>query len=134
MDEKQEKLARAMTKKNHRCVSQWETAQVTALAPGYRNVFSAKNGETIYPCPALLLQQLVAETEGWQVENQDGTTREARLEHKYEPPYFTRVVYADDNGEGYLDAACDREGYLFTLHPDEKYEPPGRLLTTGKQT
>lgn len=89
-----------------RIIEKWETAAVTALPPGWVNVYQDDDGtEYTEPSPALLLQ-----------ENRVTSRRTGehwRDEH-HQPPYSTRVVAASqDPGYGW-EPANDLSNYLRT--------------------
>lgn len=92
------------TGKPERTIEYWETVAVTALPPGWRNVYAQDDGSEEYtPCPAILLQEHRYD-EIWSGEEQAGL----RVRRKnIVPPYETRAVYADDQGSGWLDRAED---------------------------
>lgn len=89
-------------------IESWETIAVTALPPGWRNVYRTGDGtfeET--QCPAILLQEKRGESDG-----RDFYFRSA------EPPYETRAVFAA--GEYcYLEAADLIASYVGTIGPGE---------------
>ena len=78
----------------------WVTVAVTVLPPGWRNVFFDADGTPdAHPCPAALLQ-----------ENR-GT----------EPPYETRVVFADWD-HGCLHPAAESTGFAGIIGPGQSPE------------
>ena len=102
-----------------RSVTHWETVGVTALPPGWRNTFSQGDGLTVTPCPALLLQEDRGTTFSWDEPEGDHFKRVARYEEA-EPPYETRVVFADfDPGMAELAPAADCDNYSGTIGPGQ---------------
>lgn len=97
-----------MAEKPRRRVIEWETVAVTALPPGWFNVYKDEGKQLITPCPALLLQEARAVS--------DDPTGSVKTVH--EPPYETRVVFADfESGELY--PANDLGNYQTTTGPSE---------------
>lgn len=109
--------------KQNRCfVEHWETIAVTALPPGYRNVFDGgEDGQMYSPCPALLLQELRETVEAWDEESGGGKFRQLSKTHRETPPYMTRVVFADTDGDS-LEPASDCANYTRTLAPGEELD------------
>jgi len=104
-----------------RHVEVWETVAVTALPPGWRNVFSDIDDSRAAhesPCPAVLLQELREGHRAEDVPMAGGQVDVKTTVTRYDPPYETRVVFADW-GEGELSPAHEIGNYLHTLGPDE---------------
>jgi len=89
-------------------VARWSTISVTPLPLGYVNEYEGEGQRWRSPCLALLLQQLT-ETETFRGSRRIGV-------ELYEPPYATRVVYADDDGFGELLPALDLDYYEGTRY------------------
>lgn len=85
-------------------VEHWTTVAVTALPPGWVNVYAVNGKEFKEMCPALLLQEH-RET------NHAGDERNVTSEKM---PYDTRVVFAATADVNGLDAACDVGNYIRT--------------------
>jgi hypothetical protein len=116
------------TKPRKRYVEVWETVAVAALAPGWRNVFKVEGTEpAVVACPAVLIQELRVVDHCTDTPNSDPGGPAFRLtvrpEHK-EPPYETRVVFADHDCGG-LDAVTEVSNYVTTIGPDEPVPPCG---------
>lgn len=81
----------------------YETVAVTALPPGWRNVYRREDGtlDDSDPCPAILLQER-------RVEHQQSTA----------PPYTT-IAVAACMGEGWLSPACEEPGFVATIGPGQ---------------
>jgi hypothetical protein len=103
-------------------VELWTTIAVTALGPGWENVFAGDcegdgDGLVVTPCPAVLLQELRETSQWWDEPTGDPATgrfrRRSRSKH-LQAPYDTRVVFADLDDCGGLDAACDVSNYSTT--------------------
>lgn len=95
--------------------TRWETVAVTALPPGWRNVYRTADG-TLYeiPCPAILLQENCGTTTVW-------TERDGERLHHFdaaEPPYETRAVFADTD-YGHLESAMGAGDYPATVGTDD---------------
>lgn len=100
--------------KPSRHIQFWDTIAVTALPPGWVNIWRNADGtEYIEPCPAMLLQECRERSIVWDVPQPDGTTKIRSQDIKETQPYETRVVYAQsepdsasivdiDNYAGYL--------------------------------
>lgn len=103
---------------NRRWIENWETVAVTALPPGWRNVYRDDNGGLFTDhCPALLLQEHRSDTECWDEPQGDGQpARFSKREKARESPYQTRVVFAADQG-GWLDDATEVANYAHTIGP-----------------
>jgi hypothetical protein len=88
----------------------WQTCAVTALPPGWLNVYRAPGDATasfvVSPCPAILLQEKVTVYNAACFEGVPWTER------------ITRTVYATsgpvDVKPGQLEAACDIRTYVNT--------------------
>lgn len=88
-------------------VEHWTTIAVTALPPGWFNVYGSDNEPSFSEvCPALLLQEHRETSHAGEERN---VTREKL-------PYDTRVVYAAGVGdaEGTLSVASEASNYLLT--------------------
>lgn len=86
----------------------WETTSVTALPPGWVNQHKQDDGTVDEcACPALLLQELRTT-----VRSEDGN----EVEEIHEPPYRTRVVFADLDDFGGLDDAAAVSNYIATVY------------------
>lgn len=102
----------------YRRIENWTTVAVTALPPGWRNVYVLDDGTvTSYACPAMLLQENRADSESWEIQTPTGPSRACR-KIELEPPYDTRVVYAEDE-DGWIDAANNTGNYAGTVGPTE---------------
>ena len=101
-----------------RFAEMWETVAVTALPPGWRNVYKHDDGDTASACPAVLLQELRETVRYEDVTKADGTPRIKEEATRREPPYETRVVFAD-YGDGGLEPAGDMSNYVGTLAPGD---------------
>lgn len=85
-------------------VEHWTTVAVTALPPGWFNVYrDDDDSEMVEPCPALLLQENREVSHAGEVRNVE----------KQEPPYDTRVAFGDASG-GTVEPACEVSNYLRT--------------------
>ena len=105
-----------------RSVDYWDTIQVTALPPGWVNIWQLEDGrEHAEPCPALLLQECRNRLNIWEVPQPDGTTKTRHQDAKQTPPYDTRVVYAQSEPDVPLvvDTQNDYFGYLRTEYRAE---------------
>lgn len=72
----------------------WTTVAVTALPPGWVNVWRNPDGtEFAEPCPAILLQECRARTKSWNEPRPDGTPNLRIVELEVRVPYETRVIY-----------------------------------------
>jgi hypothetical protein len=99
---------------NERWTYDWRTVSVTALPPGWVNVFREDDGtEFTEPCPALLLQELVNETERWDEPVGDGTYHLRSVDYPAEEPRSTRAVYGSFDGAE-LEPATDADNYCGT--------------------
>lgn len=97
----------------------WQTIQAQALPHGYKNVYQDEDGYIIEPCPALLVQELRE------------TLRVDRQDIKHEPPYDTRVVYADGGDPALgLEPASEASNYVKTLLPGEEFNPDAPASST----
>lgn len=94
---------------------QWWTVQVTALPPGWYNRYDGDTEDD--PCPAVLLQEHRSSDH---YEDTDGSGTVRRRREYHEPPFETRVVFADPNAyaDGYLDDAHAMDSYLLTYYRD----------------
>jgi hypothetical protein len=110
-----------MTNPRPRVIMHWETVGVSALPPGWRNTFRQGDGElTASPCPALLLQEHRGDTRAWDEPAGDHWQVQTRDE-PLDPPYETRVVFADfDPGMAELVSADDAGNYAGTIAPGEE--------------
>ena len=118
-----------MTEKlNYHSVEHWRTIGVTALPPGYCNLYKEREGgaDILSPCPALLLQELLYTGESWDAPAaKEGHFRRAEVhKHDKDKPCPTRVVFADTDEFGYLSPACDISNYDVTLAPGELEPKP----------
>lgn len=97
----------------------WRSVAVTALPPGWRNVFSDDDGRYTAACPAVLLQELREVIHVTRVLREGSDTpRYASRTVRLEQPYETRVVFAfADCDNGHLDAACELDSYEQTVGP-----------------
>jgi hypothetical protein len=84
----------------------WRTIAVTALPTGWRNVYRDDDELMQTPCPAMLLQEYVADT-GPTPTSPDVPCKQ---------PYQTRVVFADYDGVNIM-PANDASNYVETLPP-----------------
>jgi hypothetical protein len=92
----------------------WKTIAVTPLPPGWRNVFAGDDGTPeAHPCPAVLLQ----ENCGTFVAQEGKRT----VFGAAEPPFGTRVVFADRDG-GYLCPAVESDGFIGVIGPGQAPE------------
>jgi hypothetical protein len=99
---------------------EWTTVAVTALPPGWRNVYRMDDGTThSWPAPALLLQECRATTQVYELSTADGPPQVHTSTSPAEEPYSTRVVYAEDHEGGYVGAAEDTANYAGTWPPGE---------------
>jgi hypothetical protein len=104
-----------------RHIDVYQTVAVTALPPGWRNVFSDiddSSGEHESPCPALLLQELRECHQVEDVRRAGGQLESKTTVSHQDAPYETRVVFADW-GEGELTPAIELNNYVRTLSPTE---------------
>jgi hypothetical protein len=105
-------------------VEHWETIAVTALPPGWRNVFDFDDGTMIEsPCPAVLLQELRSTSRCEDVPQPDGTLSVQSDRQRHEPPYEMRVVFATFDA-GVLHPVDELDNYLDTLAPTEPGAAP----------
>lgn len=90
----------------------WRTMRVTALAPGWRNVFTEEDGSPTYTMsPALLLQERYAKL----YPSLDNSR--PPLEIAYDEPRATRVVFAQVTRTGELTSVLESNNYVQTLAP-----------------
>jgi hypothetical protein len=99
----------------HQVFKQWTTIAVTALPIGWRNVFSGGSDgkEFSEPCAAILLQEERSFVHYWGEARGDRTVVSRESEHRHEPPFQTRVVYASDRN-GSLETVFEFSNYLRT--------------------
>ena len=98
-----------------RHIQHWITVAVTALPPGWRNRFRDDDGSIhSSDCPALLVQEHRMTTYCWDEPPRGEHTEDEREQ----PPYATRVVFAD-NDAGELTAAKEIDNYIGTVGPGE---------------
>jgi hypothetical protein len=104
---------------NRRHHTPWETIAVTALPPGWRNVFRQGEGDSLaeHPCPAILMQEARATSVSWD-EYPGGQPVRRSKETIAEPPCETRAVFADFDGAD-LCPASDAGNYERTVGPGE---------------
>lgn len=103
---------------NRICIVEWETIAVTALPPGWHNVYRLDDKTVqVSPCPAILLQEARAETMAWD-EYKDGRPERCTRTEPAEPPFETRAVFADCDGAD-LCPASEARNYERTLGPGE---------------
>lgn len=74
-------------------VEEWRTIAVTPMPPGWVNIFDVDGQQTAWPCPAILLQQLVSSYTLYHYP--DHTVREKRIE--FQEPYETRATFANSS-------------------------------------
>lgn len=75
----------------------WTTIAVTALPPGWVNVWRQSDGtEYAEPCPAMLLQECRTRTKTWTETRPDGTPNPRYVELEATSPYDTRVIYGQN--------------------------------------
>lgn len=109
-----------MDRRPDRIVSHWETIAVTALPPGWRNVYTQSDDtETTSPCPAILLQEHRLDSHCWDIPRADGTMSLHFQDKPCEQPYETRAVFADFDG-GNLEPVNDVGNYSRTVGPGEE--------------
>lgn len=110
-----------MSTKNpqRRVVEVWTTISATPLPPGWRNVYRTPDGGTLtHDAPALLVQEL-REVVTWTVTpHEDRPDEMSSRTTSRQPPYETRVVFADHEG-GYLDPVTDVGNYVDTVGPGD---------------
>jgi hypothetical protein len=116
--------AEGTAKPRKRAVEIWHTVAVSALPAGWRNIYDGQNGENICVsiCPALLLQELreVIHCRDVPTHNPAGPPyRLTQFVERLEAPYDTRVVYAEDDDCGGVEAATDTRNYRRTVGPGE---------------
>lgn len=98
----------------------WETIGVSALPTGWRNTFGQGDDLTVTPCPALLLQEDRGTTRSWDEPEGDHFRRVIRFQAA-DPPYETRVVFADfDPGMAELMPADGVVNYAGTIGPGQE--------------
>lgn len=116
-----------------RTIDNWTTVAVTALPPGWRNVYRLDDGSVVTDqCPAILLQEHRSRTLCTDVPTGDGKYDVHRREEELDPPYETRAVYATDDECGGLDPAMDVSNYAGVAAPSEdtnRFERPAPLPT-----
>ncbi|NLE79783.1 MAG: hypothetical protein GX610_09415 [Rhodococcus sp.] len=104
-------------KTRKRVVEQWETISVTALPPGWVNVYELENegGAMLeVPCPAMLLQELRSVSHCYDELDENGNYRCDLIdEEPLEPPYQRRVEAADMS-EGWVQVASDIANFFRT--------------------
>lgn len=107
-------------------VEHWTTVAVVGLPMGWRNVY--RDGEReepwVWPCPALLLQELRETTHGRDVPTGSSTGAPFRPEfttEHHQPPYETQTVFAERDDFGGLCAACKASNYVTTIGPGEDH-------------
>lgn len=106
---------------NRRARIRWEDCAVTALPPGWRNVYREEGALIERPCPAVLLQENRGTDISWDEPGTDAPfIRRTRFEAA-EPPYETRAVFADFDC-GHLEAAPDVGNYVVTAAPGQTAE------------
>jgi hypothetical protein len=106
---------------NRRCTIGWEEVAVTALPPGWRNVYREEGALIERPCPAVLIQENRGVHVSWDEPGTDAPlTRRTRFDAA-EPPYETRTVFADLDF-GHLEAAADAPNYVVTAAPGQTAE------------
>lgn len=111
-----------MSDRPDRTVDEWMTTAVTALPAGWRNVYTMEQGKLlVLPCPALLLQELRATDQVWDLPAGDPRGRIRSETTTHQPPYETRVVFAarSDLGSAWLEPADLASNYIATAAPDE---------------
>jgi hypothetical protein len=102
-----------------RSYDEWETVAVTALPPGWRNVYRGRDGTPVVSeAPALLLQELRGTVTALERIGPDGRPAVSTTEQPCEAPYETQVVVADLE-EGHLVCASDTSNYVLTVGPGE---------------
>jgi hypothetical protein len=103
---------------NRRHVTIWETVAVTALPPGWRNVYREKDDGLIEDlCPAILVQEARAESVSWDEYPAGKPARRSRRT-VLDPPYETRAVFADIE-MGHLCVAVSAINYAGTIGPGQ---------------
>ena len=108
---------------NRRWVTSWETIAVTALPPGWCNVFTETGGNLEFPCPAILLQEARSLTESWDVPGTDTVAIRRSETRAFDPPFQIRAVFANADG-AYLEAVDDISNYVCTIGPGESAPAP----------
>jgi len=108
----------------------WETVAVTALPPGWRNVYTHDDGGiSIEDCPAILLQEnRITE----HCRDKVGADGQIYLESdlaRHEPPYETRAVYATSQDDGWLTPVDEIGNYATTIGPNGNPAAYGRPAT-----
>ncbi|GGO70666.1 hypothetical protein [Nonomuraea cavernae] len=105
-------------RKPSRYVEHWETVAVTALPPGWRNVYRHDDGPSTSPCPAILLQEHRSTVACWDIPLPEGHYDVRTEEKLMQPPYETRAVFADYD-MATLCPADDVGNYERTIGPEE---------------
>ena len=107
----------------------WITLAVTALPPGWVNVYTKRDGITEYAeaAPALLLQESTTSTVTWiEGEGTNAKFRERTIDNEQRE---TRVVFAEGNTNYAVEAACDRDHYVWSCpaaeFPADAVKPAG---------
>jgi hypothetical protein len=104
-------------RKPDRYVHHWETVAVTALPPGWYNVYHDDGAHQSSPCPALLTQEHRETVECWDVQSDDGKIVRTRTV-SLTAPYEVRVVFADHEA-GSLYPVTEIGNYVETMGPGE---------------
>jgi hypothetical protein len=100
-----------------RIVAEWTTIAVTALPPGWRNVYILDDG-TLFEedCPAILLEEKRITAHCRDVPAGDGKYHLDIRHERHDPPYETRTGFATHDF-GDLMVASDTGNYQCTLGP-----------------
>lgn len=106
-----------MTEHKTRVIERFETVAFTALPEGWQNVFDCDGVAGVTQCPGVLTQELRATEYCTDVPDSGGKSQLSVQVETHEPPYQTRVVFADFC-TGALDPACDLCNYVETLPPN----------------
>lgn len=102
-------------RRHDRAFSNHTTVSVTALPPGWMNVWRLNDGtEFVEPCPALLLQEHRETDLVWNTPEHSRVHYETVTET---PPYDTRTVFAAAE-DGELVPVDDHSGYIRTEYRD----------------
>ncbi len=110
-------------KPNRRWVEHWRTIAVTALPPGWINVYDYDDGTLgTEACPAILLQETRVASESWDATDANGRLYRATREHRHEEPFDTQAVFAAVDETGVLDGADRVANYLGTAAPGQDPE------------